>query len=374
MIFRKLAQYKVFQNIASINANIKKRWLLVIAAYSIPFFLAQVTVAAYKVGSLVLLDVCMYAAVVALFVWIISDMMLSSYSDGFHKRLSSVLQSRELRRPETWLVLHNSIRIVELVAVVSAYIVSFFSIMIENTPPLRPYYLLWGALFCPLTFAYFHKMRNVLGMGFVGLGLPSHAKAKSFAVLASNLMKNGNRRGCEYLLRSLEMLKSLFRTYGLSLDLVDEAYQKLAISNLVKQVLPLPTLMSLCDGIARYSSMDEIPIFLRDFVSSEQLYSTRHFKLVTKPKSNVLRSRSLSFLLVLITAVGTLLQALIPENLKEQIVKILTSTTDYIALLQFGMVISLFSLSYWFFFKNFDFVPWRDLRQLLKAQNSKKSV
>ena len=347
-----------------ILSDIKKRWLFVIGIYSFAFLLGELTIIGYAANSF-LLELGILSSAVFLLLWIFGDSLASPETSKFAEAIQKKMQTTAVQKnSRVWMVLHRILQYIEISAVLLAFLAVMISSQIETVPEVRSYYFIWWLLCSCIAFPYFHRVRNILRMQCTEIEGGSLTGARAFSSLASKLLAEKNDRGTKLLAVSLRMLKRGFKSKGILVDNMDETLEIVFIVGKV-DCIPYELLTSLSEGIAEASSLSGVPELFQDFLNSEELVFAKGFKKVERQRGTALWLPRISLIAVFVTAVGTLIQAVMPESLKENIVSFLLQIFGSPSLL---LIILLFALAavlahYLNRFSETS-VSWKDLKRI----------
>ena len=303
--------------------DIKKRWFFVIGLYSFPFFLGELTIIGYLMNSF-LLQIGIISAGVAFSLWFVGDSIAttdaSKLGEAFQRRIQITAAQKNLT---VWLVFHKILQIMEIFSIALPLLAIIIGSLIETIPESGTYYSIWWLLCSCLAFPYFHRVRNVLGMQCTAIQGGSLLGARAFSRLASQLLAEKNKRGLRFLGVSLRMLKRGFKSKSIRVDNMDKTLEMaFIVSNL--DCIPYKLLTSLSENIANASSLSSIPEHFHDFVENEELAFAKRFKKIERPHGTAIWLPRISLIGVLVTALGTLIQAIMPESLRENVASFLS--------------------------------------------------
>ena len=317
----------------------KKRWLLVISVYSIMFIASELTITGFALRNSTVLTLGLFSIFGAFGLWGIGNLIEYQEPNVFARVFSRAIQGNAIRESAlTWLYLHKTIQIIEGIAIFTGLATAIASAQIQGSDAeAGAYYFIWFLLFAILVFPYFHKLRNILGMGYHEIEGGSFYGARSFARLATNFLNQQDRSGEYYLSISLEMLKGFFKFQGLSPKKIDDALKQIFIISRITNEIPYKPLFTLSNNIGQQSSLSVIPETLDRFINDKKLAVARNFEKIEHPRQ--FRIKQITLISIFLTALGTVIQAIMPESLKEQIVNSLSqflgsqSTISFLILL-----------------------------------------
>jgi len=353
----------------------RKRWLLVIGAYSIIFIISELTALGYALNNSFLLNLGFLSVVGALFLWIISDIIGYEEPNVLARVFSRIMQGNIIRENAiTWLYLHKGIQIIEGVTIFVGLITAITSAQIQGpNSEAGVYYFIWFLLFASLTFPYFHRLRNVLGMGYHEIEGGSFYGARSFARLAANFLNKQDRRGIHYLSISLITLKGVFKYKRLSPKKIEDAIKQLFIVSTISNEIPYKSPLILSNSISQQSSLSNMPEILDIFINDEELAVARSFEKIEHPKQFWIKQ--ISLISVFVAAIGTIIQAIIPENMKESIVNFLSQFLGSQSTISF-LIILVLMLILLHYISRLDqtTVALKDLREFKRIQETDELV
>ncbi len=239
-----------------------------------------------------------------------------------HRAIFDRIAGEDVRADkERWLKLQVIFQHITLILIISALINAFIGAGLAQSG--GEYYFLSMFIIPVMTIIYLHSARNLLGMGYSELSCSSITGAKALSMLAFVLLNRRNKRGISYLLKSLNLFNETLRRKEIICDYLTQAHTYVSILKATSKELPYEQLAVLANDLSELNSLVNIPEPLSKFVKEAEISKLSAFKMAAPSKR--LFFGKITIAIAFATAIGTGIQAIIPEVTKGQIVSWLVS-------------------------------------------------
>jgi len=351
----------------------KKIWILIIL-YSFLFVSGGFfTPIGYVANNSTVSNIGVISIVVAFFFCLINTFPCYETPGPISKTLFRILHVEIIRKnARVWLIFHKAIQIMEIIA-----IALFFSGFIITGTLAKPgsivvvYCFTWFLLFSTLVFPYFHVIRNLLGMGYDEMEGASIYGVRAFAQLSSKLLNNRNKRGIRYLSIALRMLGRSLKARKLSLTNIQETLVMLRVINQMENEIEYEPLLDLSDGLSQQPLLPHASDILEKFVNNKRLAWARRFHKFEGQRQSWVKA--LTIAATLITAVGTVIQAILPESQKTYILNLVSQfLSSPSVILLFPIVVLSYVLKHYAQRIENTTVKWGDIKKMKKTNETKE--
>jgi hypothetical protein len=214
-----------------------------------------------------------------------------------------------------------------------------------------------------LAFPYFHIFRNLLGMGYDEIEGASIYGAQAFSQLSSRLLNDRNKRGIRYLSIALVMLGRSIKSRKLSLNNIKEALVMLFVIDQAKNKIEYKQLLALSDGLSHQPLLLHAPDILESFVNNKRLAWARRYHVFEDQRQSWIKL--LTIAATLVTAVGTIVQAILPESQKIYILNLITQfLSSPSVIMLFPIIVLGYALGRYIQRIESTTVKWNDLKKM----------
>jgi hypothetical protein len=162
-------------------------------------------------------------------------------------------------------------------------------------------------------------------MGYSEITCSNLCGVKALSKLSFDLLNKKERRGLIYLRKSLNLLKQVLKYNEISCEIADKAFMSVSIISITTKEIPFAPLAELSKSLSAISSLSDLSQHLGAFVSNKEIKKANAFKIMSG--SNRVLFEKITIIIAVITAIGTGIQAILPENIKGEITGFLVSTT-----------------------------------------------
>ena len=302
--------------------------------YTLVFATTEFVVAATAINNWVFSLISAFALVAAMILAIIG--LIADY-DYAHLTIFDLIAGESVRLDkERWLKLQVIFQHVTFILIIIAVInATIGSALVQNT---SEYYFLSMFIVPVLAFVYLYSARNILGMGYSEFSCSNTIGARALSMLAFVLLNRKNRRGISYLLKALNLFNEVLSRKEIVCDDLNKAITHVTILKATAKELPYQQLATFANDLSELNSLDDLPEQLTKFMKDEEIKKVSAFKVT--PSSKRLFFEKIAIAIALATAIGTGIQAIMPDNTKGQIVTFLVSTFTAPGFVIFVVIIS----------------------------------
>jgi hypothetical protein len=336
----------------------------VIGIYASIFIASEFIVIGYAFSNNIIIGISSFAILFAILFAVFGSTI--NYERPHANFLDRIAGDESIRNdPKRWLELQFTFQNLEYLVMV----VAFFNgtAGIANLPPMsneRGYYLLAMFLVPVVGFYYFHSARNILGMGYSEVESSSFHGVRAFSKLAYDLLSQNEIQGVFYLRRSLKLLNSVLSSKEITCEDAETALSYVTIVCRIANELPFKPLIKISKSLAEFSSILDLPDALKTFIGDPEMASVKTFG--TNIASRRAFFERITLVAVLLTAVGTAIQAVLPEWAKAEIINFLTIAFTTPIFILFVMTLVLVMILFHFLLKMGDALVGRETLKKLR--------
>ena len=290
---------------------------LTVGIYAIAFIISEFVTIGYASGNNLVVNLSLYAIGTCIVLGVIGGTV--NYESPHASILDKIGGDENVRgNPKRWLELQRTIQSLEWFVFFVGFIVVGKNITFLPTGSLEGGFFLIAVFLIPIVgFYYFHTLRGILGMGFLEIEGSSLYGVKAFSKLAFDLLNQNEIKGVIYLRKSLSMLDSVLRAKEISSINVDKALKSVIIVCETATELPFKPLIKLSKTLSSFSSLMDLPEVLNDFVTDSEMKNAEAFDTITSSRRSQLDR--ITLIAVVLTAIATTIQAVLPESAKTQV-------------------------------------------------------
>ena len=290
------------------------------------------------------------------FIWIFIFLILLGASFSIQKVMSFKHKSAE------WLKFHFifyglelaiSILFMGILAVSSSLIVDY---------NLRLFLADWYLFFMVGVFPYFHRIKNALGMRFIMIEKPGLDGASAFAQLAKTKLKNEDKKGLSYLMKSLIILRDYLGYDRKQLIDLNKTISSVKTINLYGIDIPYHLLFSLAEDLSQLPNLEKVSKKLSKIAKSKEIIWAQDFVDIPQRKKRETISLFVEKYIIPVAVVLVTFLAVLPESLKTQIV-------DFFKQINWLQLVGIFTFlflvyEYFSFLTRVIELSYRDIKQI----------